>query len=103
MLGLSFIDKKGKRKLWDLKFTSVSDYVEWVKQLCIARRPLWDPQNSNKCVECGRNFGFFRRQHHCRNCGRVVCGDHSDHRFLLEDLGYHEPVRVCDTCDKQLS
>jgi hypothetical protein len=103
IIGVEFIDKKGKRKVWELKFSTMSDYVEWAKQLSIVKRPVWEPQTSTKCFECSRNFNFFRRQHHCRHCGHVVCGDHSESRFILEDLGYNEPVRVCDTCNKHLS
>lgn len=102
-LSLSFISKKGKRKTWDLKFLTADEYSEWVKQITIAKRPLWDPVTAEKCVECNRNFNFFRRQHHCRNCGRVVCGSHCESRFIIEDLGYFEAVRVCDTCTKILS
>lgn len=102
-LAFTFINQIGKRKNWKLKFASVPEYTEWNKALCISRRPIWDPESVLKCVECDRNFTFFRRQHHCRNCGRVVCGDHSENRFLLEDLAYDEPVRVCDTCTKKLS
>ena len=37
--------------------------------------PEWHPDNSNKtCELCENGFTFFNRRHHCRNCGRVVCG-----------------------------
>ena len=103
IFAFSFIDKKGKSKTWELRFETMADFNQWTQQICISKRPIWDPLNSDKCVECSRTFNFFRRQHHCRNCGRVVCGDHSESRFILDDLNYLEPVRVCDTCNKKLS
>ena len=27
-----------------------------------------------QCPHCGNNFGMFRRRHHCRLCGGVLCG-----------------------------
>ena len=36
-------------------------------------------------------------QHHCRKCGRVVCGDCSPHTFLLPAISSN-PSRVCTPC-----
>ena len=36
-------------------------------------------------------------QHHCRNCGRVICGTCSRHRFHLPKQS-DRPLRVCDGC-----
>eukprot|EP01121_Diplochlamys_sp_Union-15-3_P009149 TRINITY_DN2472_c0_g1_i5.p1 TRINITY_DN2472_c0_g1~~TRINITY_DN2472_c0_g1_i5.p1 ORF type:complete len:144 (+),score=31.40 TRINITY_DN2472_c0_g1_i5:275-706(+) len=38
---------------------------------------------------------FF--QHHCRQCGSVVCGDCSENRKLLNGQG-NKKMRVCDVC-----
>jgi ubiquinone/menaquinone biosynthesis C-methylase UbiE len=43
-------------------------------------------------------FWKSRRKHHCRKCGRVVCGDHSSKKELLRDIDPREKVRVCDSC-----
>ena len=36
---------------------------------------IWIPDGkSEACMRCGRPFGWRRRRHHCRLCGRCVCG-----------------------------
>lgn len=36
--------------------------------------PVWVPDSRcDKCMRCGSQFGVFRRKHHCRLCGGVVC------------------------------
>jgi len=32
-------------------------------------------QNQAMCYGCVKPFDFFRRQHHCRQCGQAFCGD----------------------------
>jgi len=34
----------------------------------------WSP-NQTLCYGCVKAFDFFRRQHHCRQCGQAFCGD----------------------------
>lgn len=43
-------------------------------------------------------FGTFFRRHHCRSCGRSVCGDHSNHARALPQFGYTSPQRICEIC-----
>ncbi|KAI0756183.1 hypothetical protein C8Q80DRAFT_1127112 [Daedaleopsis nitida] len=36
---------------------------------------VWVPDGKTEsCMRCGRTFGWRRRRHHCRLCGRCVCG-----------------------------
>ena len=36
--------------------------------------PVWIPDSkTSSCMRCGRMFGWRRRRHHCRLCGRCVC------------------------------
>lgn len=36
--------------------------------------PIWVPDNrTSKCMRCGEMFALWRRRHHCRLCGDVVC------------------------------
>ena len=37
-------------------------------------------------------------KHHCRRCGGVVCSDCSTRKCVLPELGFQEPVKVCDLC-----
>ena len=35
---------------------------------------IWIPdEKTSSCMRCGRSFGWRRRRHHCRLCGRCVC------------------------------
>ena len=46
--------------------------------------PKWQPDTEvNKCPICGAAFSFWYRKHHCRKCGRVVCGNCSPHRITI--------------------
>jgi len=52
----------------------------------------------NACASCSVKFNVLERRHHCRNCGRVVCGNCSKRRVAIPELTYVRPVRVCDDC-----
>ena len=35
---------------------------------------IWIPDGkTSSCMRCGRSFGWRRRRHHCRLCGRCIC------------------------------
>lgn len=49
----------------------------------VVRRPtlnengvcVWENDDDvHQCALCGQQFTFFCRKHHCRKCGRIVCG-----------------------------
>lgn len=70
-------------------------------------RRLWQPDHeAQKCslLACGKSFGSWlnTRKHHCRQCGRVVCGSCSARmKMLLPPKGERGPprnVRVCEAC-----
>ncbi|QIW98463.1 hypothetical protein AMS68_003981 [Peltaster fructicola] len=77
--------------------------------------PQWQPdEDVQKCPVCQQEFTLFFRKHHCRKCGKVVCGDCSRHRItvplrfvaqppwaadsILQYPGASAPVRVCNPC-----
>ncbi|PWN43121.1 hypothetical protein IE81DRAFT_329781 [Ceraceosorus guamensis] len=66
--------------------------------------PVWVPDSSaDKCIVCAEAFGMWRRKHHCRLCGQVVCWACSQRSFLIaryEDDGgeAEKPARACDAC-----
>lgn len=40
---------------------------------------IWVPdQKTECCMRCNSRFGWRRRRHHCRLCGRVVCASCSE-------------------------
>ena len=46
--------------------------------------PEWQSDaDVSKCPICGTAFSFWYRKHHCRKCGRVVCGNCSPHRITI--------------------
>ncbi|KAH7885715.1 hypothetical protein F5I97DRAFT_1808565 [Phlebopus sp. FC_14] len=80
--------------------------------------PVWVPDaRTDTCMRCARPFGFgpggggaWRRKHHCRLCGRVVCAACSNKTFYITNAD-PEPspsplrtkakaksARACDEC-----
>ncbi|TNV84482.1 hypothetical protein FGO68_gene12901 [Halteria grandinella] len=58
----------------------------------------WVPnERFDGCVLCGKLFGIFRRKHHCRSCGSLVCQQCSPDKEYVQ--GYKDVrVRVCKQC-----
>jgi len=55
----------------------------------------WVPDDAAQaCQICKKSFSMFKRKHHCRDCGGVVCGDCSRGQLLLEG----KMQRACDRC-----
>ncbi|CAI5446108.1 unnamed protein product [Caenorhabditis angaria] len=83
----------------------VSDLLErGNKRAATEHAAVWVPDGeAAKCMECGRTqFNVVQRRHHCRNCGRVVCGNCSSKTHKIDNLK-KKPVRVCDTCFSRLT
>ncbi|KAI0271436.1 hypothetical protein BC834DRAFT_859463 [Gloeopeniophorella convolvens] len=63
---------------------------------------VWIPDGKTEsCMRCGRTFGWRRRRHHCRLCGRCVCAGCSGSTFFIIDSKSKEtgkPARACDAC-----
>tara|TARA_R110002050_G_scaffold3853_1_gene19806 strand:+ start:220 stop:1215 length:996 start_codon:yes stop_codon:yes gene_type:complete len=58
--------------------------------------PVWIPDDASpKCLLCQKDFTFINRRHHCRACGRVVCGACSSKRLTLSGPNLQ---RVCNIC-----
>jgi FYVE zinc finger len=68
--------------------------------------PTWIPDSERPaCAVCKNNFTTFRRKHHCRKCGDVVCDSCSKRRVELTDPVRQPdkpaeggPLRICDNC-----
>jgi hypothetical protein len=66
-----------------------------------ARAPPWVPDTHVTACQlssCGKKFSLFERKHHCRQCGKVVCGTCSPEKRYLNYLQKKE--RVCNECVK---
>ncbi|PRP78529.1 hypothetical protein PROFUN_13586 [Planoprotostelium fungivorum] len=63
-----------------------------------AAAPVWAPDSSTKkCVLCQKSFNVVQRRHHCRYCGRVVCGSCSGQSINITHIS-SKAVRVCKEC-----
>eukprot|EP01105_Mastigella_eilhardi_P015266 TRINITY_DN3477_c0_g1_i3.p1 TRINITY_DN3477_c0_g1~~TRINITY_DN3477_c0_g1_i3.p1 ORF type:complete len:501 (-),score=128.24 TRINITY_DN3477_c0_g1_i3:39-1499(-) len=64
-----------------------------------ATAPVWIPDSfSSQCMMCAAHFTPFKRRHHCRACGVLVCDACSTKRIVLAHLGESTPARVCTPC-----
>ncbi|XP_066996128.2 FYVE, RhoGEF and PH domain-containing protein 6 [Anabrus simplex] len=64
--------------------------------------PVWIQDGRvTKCQSCIAEFTVTFRRHHCRACGKVVCGDCSDFRAPLQYMKF-QAARVCEECYKTL-
>jgi len=64
--------------------------------------PVWQHDEEMKgCFSCSSEFTWYKRRHHCRNCGRVVCHECSNQKWRLKHISV-KPLRVCIPCFQQL-
>lgn len=60
--------------------------------------PIWiQDKSTTMCQICTAEFTVTFRRHHCRCCGKVVCGDCSNNRAPLLYLKF-QSARVCEEC-----
>uniref|UniRef100_A0A7S2H4B3 FYVE-type domain-containing protein n=2 Tax=Octactis speculum TaxID=3111310 RepID=A0A7S2H4B3_9STRA len=81
-----------------------------IKSTCAAEEKPVDPHNitfapvwlSNSAVKncqiCDRQFTLIKRRHHCRSCGKVVCGTCSNEKIRLQNIHESKFVRACTIC-----
>jgi len=71
------------------------------------RAPTWvNDVDVSRCQICNNRFPtglLSSRRHHCRCCGRCICGSCSSKRSTLSYCPSEGDVRVCDTCYTHLS
>ncbi|KAF8933528.1 hypothetical protein BGZ58_006280 [Dissophora ornata] len=62
--------------------------------------PVWVPDHSaTRCMICSEEFGtIYRRKHHCRACGKVVCHSCSSRTILIKGTHSEKFGRACDDC-----
>jgi len=53
---------------------------------------------STCCYICHKVFNPLLFRHHCRHCGRSVCGDDSPSKQRILRFGMTTPMRVCTPC-----
>ncbi|CAL2032665.1 unnamed protein product [Caenorhabditis brenneri] len=70
--------------------------------------PYWIPDSECPlCMLCNTKFTILTRRHHCRACGRVLCGSCCNEKAVLEYLQEEgkkpQAVRVCKPCSSMLA
>ncbi|XP_050725922.1 pleckstrin homology domain-containing family F member 2-like isoform X6 [Eriocheir sinensis] len=65
---------------------------------------VWVPDSDTSiCMHCKKTqFTLINRRHHCRKCGKVVCGPCSNRKIVLQHQS-SKPLRVCLSCHDELS
>ena len=66
--------------------------------------PQWNPkesvptwEESAYCYDCHQQFGLLNWRHHCRGCGKSICGDCYT-ETIYPQYGYLTPVKICNNC-----
>lgn len=60
--------------------------------------PVWVPDSeAPNCMQCDVKFTVIKRRHHCRACGKVLCGQCCGLKAKLHYMDNKE-ARVCQCC-----
>jgi hypothetical protein len=86
--------------IWRLVAPTLKTFLLWKEAILISKRPEW--LYSTVCQVCSKKFNLIRRQHHCRTCGKAVCGDCSRMETVLYMYGYRKPKIICTFCATRL-
>jgi len=107
---------KGPGKSFQAYAETPEDKITWLKhfseQIPLAKvasgaqalkdkdeAPVWVPDiAAEECAICKHAFKVFKRKHHCRKCGLVVCADCSKHSIMVLAVDKDDTVRVCNNC-----
>lgn len=55
------------------------------------------------CSGCGSEFGIFKKEHSCKNCGFSFCGNCLSKKAVIPKLGNQSKHGVCGSCFHRLS
>lgn len=112
------LDVYAPRKSFILQFTDEEERNSWnatlqdaienarahVKIIEYKEAPIWIPDvASNVCMSCGVALGFFRRKHHCRNCGKIMCNACVSKRTWLKHISATSMCKVCNKCYEEIT
>ncbi|CAM1322037.1 EEA1 (predicted) [Pycnogonum litorale] len=93
------------RKKYDDSLTAMQDLerenqtLQMETQKHLTRKWLEDSE-VDSCTNCPKIFSVTVRKHHCRNCGKIFCHECSSKQATVASS--KKPVRVCDTCFKEV-
>ncbi|KAJ3275103.1 hypothetical protein HDV01_001242 [Terramyces sp. JEL0728] len=73
----------------EIEFENLKDQNDFIGTVSILRNRWMKDYESNCCLVCKSKFNLFLRRHHCRGCGRLICGKCSV---------YNDGIRNCKEC-----
>ncbi|XP_028398635.1 abscission/NoCut checkpoint regulator-like isoform X1 [Dendronephthya gigantea] len=56
---------------------------------------------AGRCFQCAEQFGFFKREYDCGNCGKIFCSKCTSNSIVIPSKG-KKAVKVCNDCHKKL-
>ena len=64
----------------------------------------WNPDEMTMhCMLCKSKFTkVFNRKHHCRSCGKVICGSCGKYKRVLQQIS-EKPERICVNCNDDIN
>ncbi|ETO24354.1 hypothetical protein RFI_12806 [Reticulomyxa filosa] len=100
-------DADGKVSQWEIKKgILLSFFATFANVVCVFILQVaehWvDDKDFTNCPKCNKLFTVIERKHHCRKCGQIFCNSCSTCKAVLPEMGFGEPVRVCDFCWERL-
>lgn len=84
-----------------LEKNSNSSPVSKVMKTINTTPSTWIPdEQTDECMICFKSFTVFFRRHHCRRCGKCVCGycAPKNNTRPIPEWNLREPVRHCKQC-----
>ena len=83
--------------------STVADEMEFETEVVALPVPVersqWaEDASASHCKLCADKFNLFRRRHHCRSCGDILCGSCSSMKLSYPWLDLNEKTRACTAC-----
>ena len=98
------IKSKHARAVMTSVVAALGRFAEMIEDLRIgshkfvSRHEWVNDKERSGCNLCMRNFHTWRRKHHCRMCGEVICSDCSMIRVVPLAIVGPSKLRLCKAC-----
>ena len=77
-----------------------------LRAVILSKDEGWDNQTAVGEVDLSSSYmctSPSSSQHHCRKCGRALCGHCSDRESTFPPMGFEIPVRMCSDCHQEIT
>ena len=88
----------GVATLWSVAMENTHKKKSLEKTQKEEKRAIHWEKGDGKCYICEKRFTLRNREHHCRSCGKVVCGKHSKNEQQIYKYPIEISLRICDIC-----